>query len=59
MTTSALPASPAAFAKATWDDVLPYYEELAERQLDESTVETGSGRGPGWRSWSPRRRRRP
>ena len=46
MTTSALPASPTAFAKATWDDVLPYYEELSERELDESTVSE-------WlRSWS-------
>ena len=46
MTTSALPASPAAFAKATWDDVVPYYDELAERPLDASTVEE-------WlRSWS-------
>ncbi len=46
MTTSALPASPAAFAKATWEDIIPYYEELAERPLDASTVED-------WlRSWS-------
>jgi oligoendopeptidase F len=39
VTTSALPASPAAFAKATWEDILPYYEELAERPLDASTVD--------------------
>jgi oligoendopeptidase F len=46
VTTSALPASPAAFAKATWDDVAPYYDDLAERPLDASTVE-------GWlRAWS-------
>ncbi len=46
MTTSALPASPTAFAKATWDDVAPYYDDLAERPLDASTVE-------GWlRAWS-------
>jgi oligoendopeptidase F len=46
VTTSALPASPAAFAKAAWDDVAPYYDDLAERPLDASTVE-------GWlRAWS-------
>jgi oligoendopeptidase F len=46
VTTYALPASPAAFAKATWEDILPYYEELAERPLDASTVDD-------WlRSWS-------
>jgi oligoendopeptidase F len=46
VTTSALPASPAAFAKAVWDDVAPYYDDLAERPLDASTVE-------GWlRAWS-------
>ncbi|HUR94896.1 MAG TPA: M3 family oligoendopeptidase [Gemmatimonadales bacterium] len=39
MTTSALPASPAALAKATWDDVVPYYDDLVERPLDASTVE--------------------
>ncbi len=39
MTVSVLPASPAALAKATWDDVRPYYEDLAERPLDESTVD--------------------
>lgn len=31
MTAFALPSSPAAFAKATWADIAPYYEELAER----------------------------
>ncbi|MEO6058207.1 MAG: M3 family oligoendopeptidase [Gemmatimonadales bacterium] len=39
MTVSVLPASPAALAKATWDDVRPYYEDLAERPLDDSTVD--------------------
>ena len=46
MTTSALPASPVALAKATWDDVAPYYDDLAERPLDASTVE------PWLRAWS-------
>ncbi len=33
MTVLALPATPAAFAKATWDDIASYYDELAERPL--------------------------
>ncbi|MBA3521064.1 MAG: M3 family oligoendopeptidase [Gemmatimonadales bacterium] len=46
MTVSVLPSSPAAFAKARWEDVAPYYDELVERPLDESTIE-------GWlRAWS-------
>ncbi len=39
MTTSALPASPAAFVKATWADVDPYYADLVERPLDATTVD--------------------
>ncbi|MBA3497923.1 MAG: M3 family oligoendopeptidase [Gemmatimonadales bacterium] len=39
MTTSALPASPAAFVKATWEDVDPYYADLVERPLDATTVD--------------------
>jgi oligoendopeptidase F len=39
MATRVLPDSPAAFKDATWDDVLPYYEDLAERPLDKSNVE--------------------
>ena len=39
MTTSMLPSSPAAFAKATWDDVVPYFDDLVERPLDADTVE--------------------
>jgi oligoendopeptidase F len=35
-----LPNSPEAFAEATWDDILPYYQELAGRSLDRSNVET-------------------
>ena len=34
-----LPDSPEAFAEATWDDILPYYQELAARPLDQSNVE--------------------
>ena len=26
--------TPEAFAEATWDEILPYYEELAVRPLD-------------------------
>jgi oligoendopeptidase F len=36
---SVLPASPSAFAKATWDDVAPYFDELAGRPLEPSTTE--------------------
>jgi len=35
---SALPSSPEAFAKAAWDDIAPYYDELAERPLEPATV---------------------
>ncbi len=34
VTIRTMPDSPAAFAEATWDDILPYYEELAGRPLD-------------------------
>jgi oligoendopeptidase F len=36
----ALPESPAAFKDASWDDIVPYYYELATRPLDHSNVET-------------------
>jgi oligoendopeptidase F len=43
---SVLPSSPAAFAKATWDDIVPYYDDLAERPLTPETIE-------GWlQAWS-------
>jgi oligoendopeptidase F len=46
VTSSMLPSSPAAFAKATWDDVVPYFDDLVERPLDPDTVEA-------WlRAWS-------
>ncbi|HEX6615728.1 MAG TPA: M3 family oligoendopeptidase [Gemmatimonadales bacterium] len=46
MTASVLPPSPAAFAKAGWDDIAPYFDDLAQRPLEDGTVE-------GWlRAWS-------
>jgi oligoendopeptidase F len=39
VTASVLPTSPAAFAKATWDEVVPYFDDLLERPLDASTLE--------------------
>ena len=32
--------TPATFANATWEDILPYYTELAERPLDADDVES-------------------
>ena len=41
-----LPDSPSAFSKAKWDDVAPYFDELAARPLDQSAM-------PAWlRTWS-------
>ena len=34
-----LPDSPDAFAKVTWEQVAPYYDELAERPLDAGSIE--------------------
>jgi oligoendopeptidase F len=34
-----LPPSPSAFAKASWDDVAPYFDDLAARPLEPSTIE--------------------
>jgi oligoendopeptidase F len=34
-----LPPTPAAFAKATWDDIASFYDELAERALTAESVE--------------------
>ena len=46
MTASLLPSSPEAFARAGWDDIAPYFDDLAERPLDEATVD-------GWlKAWS-------
>jgi len=46
VTASVLPTSPAVFAKATWDDVAPYFDDLAARPLEPSNIDA-------WlRSWS-------
>jgi oligoendopeptidase F len=46
VTVSVLPSSPAAFAKATWDDVAPYFDDLAQRPLERADIDD-------WlRSWS-------
>jgi oligoendopeptidase F len=36
----ALPASPDAFAKASWQDIAPYYDELERYPLDASNIES-------------------
>jgi oligoendopeptidase F len=36
----ALPESPDAFKDASWEDIVPYYEELASRPLDHTNAET-------------------
>ena len=46
MTTSVLPSSPAVLAKARWEDIAPFFDDLLERPLDPSSIE-------GWlQSWS-------
>ena len=46
MTVLALPSSPGALSKARWEDIAPYFDDLAERPLDETTIE-------GWlQTWS-------
>ena len=46
MTVLALPSAPSALSKARWEDVAPYFDDLAERPLDETTIE-------GWlQAWS-------
>lgn len=40
MTAPVLPASPSAFAKATWSDVAPYFDELAARKLDPANTDS-------------------
>jgi oligoendopeptidase F len=39
VTVSVLPASPAAFAKATWEDVAPYFDDLVQRPLDRGAIQ--------------------
>ncbi len=46
MTVSFLPPSPSALAKSSWEDIAPYFDDLAGRALDAETIE-------GWlREWS-------
>jgi oligoendopeptidase F len=46
VTVLALPSSPGPLSKARWDDIGPYFDDLAERPLDKTTVE-------GWlQAWS-------
>ena len=40
MSVLALPPSPGDLAKARWEDIAPYFDDLAERPLDEATVES-------------------
>ena len=40
MTGSVLPASPAAFAQASWDDIAPYFDDLVARPLEPSTIDS-------------------
>jgi oligoendopeptidase F len=40
VTVSVLPLSPEAFAQANWEDVAPYFDELAARPLTSSTIES-------------------
>jgi len=46
LTPPVLPPSPASLAKARWEDIAPYYDELAERPLN------GGGVEPWLRAWS-------
>jgi oligoendopeptidase F len=39
VTVSLLPPSPSAFAKASWADIAPYFDELAGRPLEPTTTE--------------------
>jgi oligoendopeptidase F len=39
VTVSILPPSPAAFAKATWGDVAPYFDDLAARPLEPAVID--------------------
>jgi len=40
VTVSFLPPSPGALAQATWDDIAPYFDELAARPLNAHTTES-------------------
>jgi oligoendopeptidase F len=46
VTASVLPPSPAAFAKSSWDEIVPYFDDLLERSVTGESVEA-------WlRAWS-------
>jgi oligoendopeptidase F len=46
VTVSFLPPSPSALAKSSWEDIAPYFDDLAGRALDTESIE-------GWlREWS-------
>jgi len=46
VTVSFLPPSPSALARARWEDIAPFFDELAGRQLDSEST-------PGWlQEWS-------
>ncbi len=40
MTTSVLPSSPIALSRAKWEDIVPYFDELAERPIDPGSIES-------------------
>jgi oligoendopeptidase F len=40
VTVSFLPPSPAALAASSWEDIAPYFDELAARELDAGVIET-------------------
>jgi oligoendopeptidase F len=39
VTVSFLPPSPSALAKSSWEDIAPFFDELAGRELDHQTIE--------------------
>jgi oligoendopeptidase F len=46
LTASVLPSSPATLAKARWEDIAPYFDDLADRPLDPGSMD-------GWlQAWS-------
>ena len=51
MNVLALPPSPEALAKARWEDIAPYFDELAERPLDRDTIEAWLRPWSSSRSW--------
>ena len=40
MTASVLPSSPGALSKAKWEDIVPFFDELAERPIDPGSIES-------------------